>query len=47
MIVLFTGLSEPGHPQVLANQLSLSQPEGADYAHDITNGTHGFLDGPG
>ena len=47
MIVLLTGLSEPGHPHVLANQLTLSQPEGVDYAHHITNGTLGFSDGPG
>ena len=25
----------PWHPQILADQLTLSQPEGADYAHQI------------
>ena len=25
----------PWHPQILAEQLTLSQPEGADYAHQI------------
>ena len=47
MIVLLTGLVEPGHPKVLANQLTLSQSGGADYAHHITNDTPGFSDGPG
>ena len=38
------GLSEPGvpgvqwHPQILAHQLTLSQPEGSNYAHHITKG---------
>ena len=32
------------HPQILADQLSLSQ--GKDYAHQITNGTPGFSDLP-
>ena len=43
------GLQEPGvpqHPQILADQLTLSQPEGADYAHQITTGTPGFSDLP-
>ena len=33
------GLSEPGvprHPQTLTDQLTLTQPAGADYAHLIT-----------
>ena len=33
------GLSEPGglwHLQILTDQLTLTQPEGADYAHLIT-----------
>jgi hypothetical protein len=34
------------HPQILADQLSLSQPEGKDYAHQITTGTPGFSDLP-
>ena len=29
-------------PQILADQLILSQPEGADYAHQITTGNPGF-----
>ena len=39
-----TGLSEPGvpgvpwHPQILAHQLTLSQPEESNYAHHITKG---------
>ena len=47
----FTGLSSvgvpglPWHPQILADQLTLSQPgEGTDYAHVITTGTPGFSD---
>ena len=32
----------PWHPQILADQLILSQPEGADYAHQITTGNPGF-----
>ena len=31
---------------ILADQLTLSQPRGADYAHLITSGTPGFLDLP-
>jgi hypothetical protein len=46
MIILLTGLSELGHPQVLANKLKLSQPGGADYAPHITNGTPRFSDFP-
>ena len=47
-----TGLSSlgvpavPWHPQILADQLTLSQPGGADYAHHITTGTPGFSDLP-
>ena len=44
---LIPGLSEPGmptYPQILAGQLTLSQPGGADYAHYITTGTTGFAD---
>ena len=33
-------------PQILADQLTLSQPGAADYAHHITTGTPGFLDLP-
>ena len=33
-------------PQVLTDQLTLSQPGGADYAHHINTGTHGFSDLP-
>jgi hypothetical protein len=36
----------PWHPQILADQLTLSQPGGADYDHHINNGTPGFLDLP-
>ena len=36
----------PWHPQILADQLTLSQPGGADYAHHITTGTPGFSDFP-
>ena len=36
---ILAGLSEPPgvpwHPQILADQLTLSQPRGADYAHQI------------
>ena len=31
---------------ILADQLTLSQPDGADYAHQITTDTPGFLDFP-
>ena len=34
------------HPQILADQLILSQPEGTDYAHQITTGTSEFVDLP-
>ena len=32
----------PWHPQNLADQLTLSQPRGADYAHQITLATPDF-----
>ena len=32
----------PWHPQVLADQLTLSQPMGADYAHQIILATSDF-----
>ena len=28
-------MAPPEHPQILADQLTLSQPGGADYAHQI------------
>ena len=31
------------HPQMLSDQFTLSQPEGADYAHHITTGPPYFL----
>ena len=34
----------PWHTQILADQLTLFQPGGTDYAHLITNGTAGFSD---
>ena len=36
----------PWHPQILADQLTLSQPGGADYAHHINTGIPGFSDLP-
>ena len=33
-------------PQILVDQLTLSQPGGVDYAHHITSGTPGFSDLP-
>ena len=44
-----TGLSSlgvPWHTQILADQLTLFQPGGTDYAHLITTGTPGFSDLP-
>ena len=47
-----TGLLSPGvwgvpwPSQILADQLTLSQPGGADYAHHISTGTPGILDLP-
>ena len=43
--VSLTGMSSlgvpgvPWHPQILADHLTLYQPGGADYAHQITTGT--------
>ena len=36
----------PLHTQILAEQLTLFQPGGTDYAHLITTGTPGFSDLP-
>ena len=36
----------PWHNQILADQLTLFQPGGTDYAHLITTGTPGFSDLP-
>ena len=36
----------PGHTQILADQLTLFQSGGTDYAHLITTGTPGFSDLP-
>ena len=36
----------PWHTQYLADQLTLFQPGGTDYAHLITTGTPGFSDLP-
>ena len=36
----------PWHTQILADQLTLFQPGGTDYAHLITAGTPGFLNHP-
>ena len=36
----------PAYMHILADQLTLSQPGGADYAHHITTGTFGFSDLP-
>ena len=53
LISIFTsGLSSlgvpglPWHTQILADQLTLFQPGGTDYAHLITAGTPGFSDLP-
>ena len=37
-------LGVPWHTQILADQLTLFQPGGTDYAHLITTGTPGFSD---
>ena len=34
----------PWHPQILAYQLTLSKPGGADYAHHMNTGIPGFSD---
>ena len=39
-------MAEPGAPQILADQLTLFQPGGTDYAHLNTIGTPGFSDLP-
>ena len=50
--VSLTGMSSlwvpgvPWHPQILADHLTLYQPGGADYAHQITTGTPWFSDLP-
>ena len=49
--VYVAGLPEPvpgvpWHPQILANQLTNSQPGRADYAHYITSDPSGFSDFP-
>jgi hypothetical protein len=36
----------PWHTQILADQLTLFQPGGTDYAHLIATGTPGFSDLP-
>ena len=36
----------PWHTQILADQLTLFQPRGTDYARLITTGTPGFSDLP-
>ena len=36
----------PWHPQIMADQLTLSQPGGEDYTHHINTGTPGFSDLP-
>ena len=45
-----SSLGVPGvpwqHPQILADQLTLSQPGGTDYAHHINTGTPEFSDLP-
>jgi hypothetical protein len=44
-----SSLGVPGvqwHTQILADQLTLFQPGGTDYAHLITTGTPGFSDLP-
>ena len=38
--------SVPWHTQILADQLTLFQPGGTDYAHLITTGTPGFSELP-
>ena len=52
MLTVCTGPSSlgvpgvPWHTHILADQLTLFQPWGTDYAHLITTGTPGFLDFP-
>ena len=40
------GAGVPCHTQILADQLTVFQPGGTDYAHLINTGTHGFSDLP-
>ena len=40
------GGAMPWHPQIMADQLTLSQPGGEDYAHHINTGTPEFSDLP-
>ena len=45
--LLSTGVpGVPWHSQILADQLTLSQPGGTDYAHHIYTGTSGLSDLP-
>ena len=49
MKILGSSLDVPGvpwHTEILADQLTLFQPGGTDYAHLITTGTSGFSDLP-
>jgi hypothetical protein len=52
MVIKYSGVSYlgvpevPWHPQILEDQLPLSQPGGTDYAQLITTGTPGFSDLP-
>ena len=39
-------LGVPGDAQILAEQLTISQPEWADFSHQITTGTSGFSNLP-
>ena len=41
-----SSLGVPGHTQILADQLTLFQQRGTDYAHLITTGTPRFSDLP-
>ena len=41
-----SSLGVPWHTQILADQLTLFQPGGINYAHLITTGTPGFSDLP-
>ena len=48
-IAVVSSLGVPGvpwQPHILADQLTLYQPEGTDYAHLFTTGTPGFSDLP-
>jgi hypothetical protein len=36
----------PGDASILAEQLTISQPEGANFSHQITTGTTGFSNLP-